>query len=745
MTTTTHRTCPLCEATCGLTLTLDGESVTRVEGDAEDVFSRGFICPKGAALGRLHEDPDRLTRPMKREGDRWVEVSWEAAFALISEKLSAIVKTHGRDAVGIYLGNPTVHNVEAAFYTRPLLKALQTKNIYSASTLDQMPKHVSSALMFGHPLQIPVPDLDRTDLLLMLGANPLASNGSLCTAPDFPGRLKALQARGGRFIVVDPRRTRTAKRADAHHFIRPGGDVFLLAALAQTLFAENLVSLNSLDVNGVEALSEAVARFTPEVASTRCGIDAETIRGLARALAEAKRAAVYGRLGTCTVEHGTVTSWLIDALNVLTGNLDRAGGAMFSSPAHERHRPGRSTGGRGYALGRWSSRVDDLPETMGELPVTALASEIETPGAGQIRAFITIAGNPILSAPNADRLDKALRSLDFMVSVDPYCNETTRHADVILPPPSPLHRGHYDLSFYEFSVRNICNHSPPVWPLPEERLAEWEIIAKLAIIAAGQDSKTPASMLDEMVIQGLVGQETSAKFAPLFGESPETLLEALGDRRGPSRILDFLLRSGPYGENFGQNPGGLSLDVLEKNPHGVDLGPLVPRLPDALKTTSGRVELAPAQLVDALKNIPLGDSAPDDRKKLRLIGRRHLRSNNSWMHNIESLAKGKNRCTLLVHPDDADARGLESGALVEVRSRVGSITIPAEITDEIMRGTVSAPHGWGHGLDGSACTTAARYPGVNSNRLTDDSQTDRLSGTVVQNGIPVTVALFEAG
>ncbi|MEV4159491.1 molybdopterin-dependent oxidoreductase [Nonomuraea dietziae] len=695
--TTVHRTCPLCEAVCGLTLTLDdGGHVTGVRGDKDDPFSKGFICPKGASLGHLDEDPDRLSKPLVREGDQWREVSWDEAFATVARALEGV---RDRQTIAVYLGNPGAHTMAGALYTAPLIRALGTRNVFSASTADQMPKHVASGLMFGHPLHIPVPDLDRTDYLLMLGANPLESNGSLCTAPDFPGRLKAIRRRGGKVVVVDPRRTRTAAQADEHVFVRPGSDAYLLFGLVHTLFTEQLTSV-SLEVNGLEEVREAAKHFPPEVVARRTGVPEETIVRLARELAAAPTAAVYARIGTCTQEFGTLAQWLVDVLNTLTGNLDRPGGAMFPKPATE---PPRSR--RPYTTGRWKSRVRGLPEANGELPVATLADEIETPGEGQVRFLVTVAGNPVLSAPNGSRLDEAFGQLDFMVSVDPYLNETTRHANVILPPPRVLQSGHYDFALLGFAVRNYTRYSPPALPLGE-RPSESEIMARLAMIASGLEGD-----LDEFIIDQTL-QKAGVELQ-LTGET------------GAERRLDMMLKLGPY---------GLSLEKLRENPHGLDLGALEPRLPGILRTASGLVELAPPQLMEDVERLRERlDQAPPE---MVLIGRRHLRSNNSWMHNVGTLVGGSNRCTLQIHPADVARLGLEQEAVIT--SATGRLTVTLEPTDTIMPGVVSLPHGWGHA--GSAQAVAAEHAGVSANVLTDDSAIDIPSGNAVFNGVPVTIA-----
>ncbi|MEW1840549.1 molybdopterin-dependent oxidoreductase [Nonomuraea angiospora] len=718
MTSTVHRTCPLCEAVCGLTLTLDeGGHVTSVRGDKDDPFSKGFICPKGASLGRLDEDPDRLRKPLIREGDLWREVGWEEAFAAVEAGLDRVAD---RRSAAIYLGNPNAHSMAGALYGAPLIKALGTRNVYSASTADQMPKHVASGLMFGHPLAIPVPDLDRTDYLLMLGANPLESNGSLCTAPDFPGRLKALRGRGGRLVVVDPRRTRTAALADEHVFVRPGTDAYLLFGIVHTLFAEDLLKL-SHQVNGLAEVREAAKHFPPEAVSGRTGVPAEVIVRLARELAGARTAAVYARIGTCTAEFGTLAQWLVDVLNVLTGNLDRPGGAMFPKSATEfgaRRKP--------YAVGRWKSRVRGLPESNGELPVATLADEIETPGEGQVTFLITVAGNPVLSAPHGARLDAAFGRLDFMVSVDPYLNETTRHANVILPPPRMLQSGHYDFALLGFAVRNYARYSPPLLPL-DGQPSEAQILARLAMIASGLEGD-----LDEFVIGEMLRKATETPGSGVEGRDVAGLRAELEGETGCERRLDLMLRLGPYGEWAGK--GDLSLRKLLDNPHGLDLGPLEPRLGEVLKTASGLIELAPPQIVEDVER--LRGRLEEDPPEIVLIGRRHLRSNNSWLHNVGPLVGGSNTCTLQINPADVTRLGLDGEAVV--RSAKGQLTVPLEPTDTIMPGVVSLPHGWGHA--GSSQSVAAEHAGVSVNTLTDESTIDVLSGNAVFNGVPVTIS-----
>jgi anaerobic selenocysteine-containing dehydrogenase len=717
---TAPRICPLCEATCGLTLTIEGTTVTGARGDRDDIFSRGFICPKGASFGGLDADPDRLRVPLVRGGDGELrEAAWSEAFDLIAARIPALTKAHGPGALGVVLGNPNVHTMAGSLYPPLLLAALRTRNVFTASTLDQMPKHVSSGLLFGDAHAIPVPDLDRTDHLLLIGANPLESNGSLCTAPDFPGRLKALRRRGGTLTVIDPRRTRTARLADRHVAIRPGADALLLAALAHTLLTEKLAVPGPLagHLEGFDELAGALADFTPQAVAAACDVDADTITAIARELAAAPTAAVYGRIGSCTVEHGTLASWLVDVLNILTGNLDRPGGAMFPLSATARA-PRPAGPGKGFALGRWSSRVSGHPEAKGELPVAALAEEIDTPGEDRIRALVVIAANPVLSAPDGDRLDAALADgLDFMVSVDPYLNETSRHADVVLPPPPPSQSAHFDFALNNFAVHNQVRYTRAAVPLEDGRMDESEIHARLILAVSGMHG-APPSAVDDLAI----GTALTRAGAP-----KEQAAELTGEG-GPERRLDLMLRLGPY---------GLTLEQLLAHPHGIDLGPLKPRVPEVLRTRSGRIELLPEPIAADLPRLrrALGDRpAP-----LVLVGRRHLRSNNSWMHNVGSLAGGSNVCTLQIHPDDAARLGLVDGAIARIEASGGGIEAPAEITDTVRSGVVSLPHGWGHSRPGTRMAVAAAHPGANVNQLLDGTLLDPLSGTAVLNAIAVSV------
>ena len=743
-TTTHHRICPLCEACCGLEIKVQGSKVISIRGHDADVLSAGYICPKGVALKDLHEDPDRLRTPLIKRNGVFETATWDEAYGEIARRLPPILAAHGRNAAGIVVGNPSAHKIGLLTYFGKLARALGTKNVFSASTLDQMPKQLSSGLMFGHWLSVALPDITRTDYLLVLGANPLVSNGSMWTVPDFKGKAKALQARGGKLVVIDPRRTETAAVADAHHFIRPNADVFLLAAMVNTLFAEGLVKLNKQDkldkvaewVVGVDAVQQAIAPFTPEAVSARCGITALTIRALTRELAAAPRAAVYARIGTCTQEYGTLASWLVDVLNTLTGNLDKEGGVLFAKSAafasntagNPENKPGI---GKGVSTGRHHARVSGAPEVYGELPMTCMAEEIETPGEGQIRALFTVATNPVLSSPNGPRLAKALDTLDFMVSMDIYLNETTRHADVILPGVSPLEDFHYDVAFPQLSWRNHARYSPPVLPAAPGQPEEWQTLLKLAAIVRGLGADADADALDD------------AQFAEdaqrLFGEHADAVIEATKGLKGPQRSLDVALRTGPYGDGFGKNPNGLTLaKVQASNPTGgIDLGALQPRIPEMLRTPSGKVELAPPPLLQDLQRAvqDLRGLAPD----LVIIGRRDVRTNNSWMHNLPVLAKGPMRCTALVNPQDAQRLGLLDGAMADIRSAGGQVQAQVHVTTDMMPGVVSLPHGWGHDAPGTQMRVAAERPGANINALLNDQRRDPLSGNAVLGGVAITM------
>ncbi|MGB0384762.1 MAG: molybdopterin oxidoreductase family protein [Ardenticatenaceae bacterium] len=725
---THYRTCNLCEAMCGLEIKVDGDEVLSIRGDRNDPFSRGHICPKAVALQDVYHDPNRLKYPVRRTESGWERIGWDEAFDEVVSGITAIQEKYGVNAVGAYLGNPNVHNFGSMLFGSPFLRALRSRNRFSATSVDQLPHHFAGYFMFGHQLLLPVPDIDRTDFFLILGANPLASNGSLMTAPGMVRRLRELQERGGKFVVVDPRRSETAEKADEHFFIRPGSDVLLLLGLLHTVYDENLANPGRLAefTDGLEEIQEIVADFSPEKVAPMTGIEATKIRQLAREFTAANSAVCYGRMGASTQPFGAVTQWLINVFNVVTGNLDRAGGAMFSLPAVDlvdiTGNVFRSTGHYGV----WYSRVRGLPEFNGELPVAALAEEILTEGAGQIKGMVTVAGNPVLSTPNGTQLEKGLAGLDFMVSIDIYINETTRHANIILPPTTGLETDNYDLIFHVFAVRNTAKYSPALFEPAEGTKHDWQILRELRL------------RLEEKANKGNKGKKKS-------GRNKYDLTRRLS----PDKVVDVALRFGPYGawgkEGQEDKPSeGLKLSTLKKEVHGVDLGPLQPCLPERLFTPSKRIQLAPELLVADLERVKSTYFAPahpngSAQYDLSLIGRRQLRSNNSWMHNSKRLVRGKERCTLLIHPTDADARHIRDGQQVTVQSRVGQLNITTQISDEIMPGVVSIPHGWGHHRPGIQLDTAQQHPGVSINDLTDDYALDELSGNAAFSGVPVKV------
>ncbi len=710
--------------------------VTRIGGDQDDVFSHGFLCPKGTTLGKFHDDPDRLREPLIRRDGVHVTATWEDAYAHIAERLLPILERDERAASAIYLGNPVVHSLDMLLYARAVTFALATRRVFSASTVDQRPREVASGLIYGSSFTIPVPDVDRSDMLVVIGANPVVSNGSLATAPDWPGRIDSLRERGGQLVVIDPARTKTAERADVHLAIRPGTDALLLAAIATALVADGSHRPAPEDGAVLDQVADALDGFTPAIVADATGLTEREIRDLVTRLAASERPCVYGRLGTTITPFGTTASWLVDVVNALLGALDAPGGAMFPcNPAGSKNTRRNGPIASAQSLGRRSTEVSGMPIELGEHPVAVLAEEIE---AGNITAFVTIAGNPVLSCPNSVRLDEALDGLDFMVSIDCYLNETTRHADVILPPPSHLQKSHYDLAFSNLMIRNIANYSSPVLELDEGALGEWDVLARLASLLGGGNS-TPegAAVVDQLLYEQVVQGALTAVDAPA-GLDTDAIQSAVSEYRGPERILDVMLRSGPYGDWFGDRDG-LTLAKLIEHPHGIDLGPLEPRLPEALLTPSGRPEFAHPDLIGDIPRLrELLSASPET--SMQLINRRTLRSNNSWMHNLEVLVRGRPRCTLFVHPDDATRIGLKDGSTATVSSSAGSVALPVVINDGIRPGVVSIPHGWGHSSPGTTQSVARRNPGVNVNILTPSNVVDPLSGTSQLTGIPVTVS-----
>ncbi len=757
-----YRTCNLCEAMCGVVITtepsLDGESevVASIKGDHNDPFSKGHICAKAIGLKTLHEDPDRIRVPMKRVADGWQEISWQQAFDEVEQGIRAVQAKHGRHAVGFYAGNPTVHNMGAMMFVAPLMAGLHSKNKFSATSVDQLPHMLASLQMFGHQLLAPIPDIDNTDFMLMLGANPAASNGSYMSAGDVMGRIKKIEARGGRVVVLDPRRTETAQQLGEHYFIKPASDVYFLSALLNVLFSENLTNLQHLQeqVTGIDLVKLAVAPFTPESVAPLTGISADIIKGLARDFAKATKAICYGRMGICTQEYGGAATWLVNVINVVTGNLDKVGGVLFNHPAVDVVGLTSSSPALCGSFNRYQSRVRGLPEFNGELPVAVLAEEILTEGKNQIRAMITHAGNIVLSTPNGRQLDEALNDLEFMVSIDIYLNETTRHANIILPPTGPLEHGHYDLIFNLLAVRNVSKYSPPLFAAPEGALHDWQILLELA---ARLNANSPT---EKLIWQGI---------------------KKIVNRLKPEGILDLLLQTGPYGHlplgltkaaassgqllvkalsllpstkklarqleqmlaatAAGGKAQGLSLAKLQENPHGIDLGALQPALAQRICTSDGKIVLSPHIYLAELSRarLALASFTPRQASDFVVIGRRHVRSNNSWLHNSLPLIKGKNRCTVIIHTQDAHALNIQEGEMVKVQSRVGEITIPVELSEDIMRGVISIPHGFGHNREGTQLSIAEGKAGVSLNDITDDTYVDGISGNAALNGTPVTV------
>jgi anaerobic selenocysteine-containing dehydrogenase len=697
--------CNLCEAICGLELTLEDGRVTGIRGNPDDPLSRGYICPKGVALADVYDDPDRLRRPVRRVGDEWVEISWDEALDRVADALASTLETHGRNSVGVYLGNPNAHALGSATHALPFVKSLGTRNRFSASSVDQIPHQLVAWQLYGHQLLLPIPDLDRTSYFLVFGANPMASNGSLMTTPDFPHRARGIKDRGGRIVVFDPRRTETAQIATEHHFVRPGSDVVVLLAMVHTLFADDLARPPSY-ADHVDRLRELVAPFTPELAEQVSGVPAADLVRITHEFVAAEGAAAYGRLGVSTTGFGSVSQWAINCLNLLGGHFDRPGGVLFPEPAVDV--VGRRFIGRGH-YDLYRSRVRGIPEYGGELPAACMREEIETPGDGQIRAFVAIAGNPVLSTPDGHRLGDAFDSLDFMAAIDIYLNETTRHAEVILPPTTTLERDHYDLVFHGLAVRNTARFSSAVFAKPDGAMHDWEIYRELASRVAARRPTKP----------GLAARKARLKQRLRLGTSP-------------TQQLAVLLRTGRT----------VSLSRLRRHPEGVDLGPLRPTMPGRLQTPEHRIDLAPALVVGDVDRLHRWlDDRPDD--ALVLIGRRHKQDNNSWFHNSTRLTRGKPRHQLLMHPQDLADRGIGDGALVTVTSRVGSVRVEVQATDDMMRGVASLPHGYGHQVDGTRLRNATKVAGVSINDLTDPDLLD-LSGNAALNGVPVTVAAAPA-
>ena len=705
-----HRTCNLCEAMCGLEIVHAEGRVKKISGDRKDAFSRGYHCIKAEALQDLHEDPQRLKHPVRRTATGWEEISWNEAFDAVASNFERIQAAHGRDAVASYVGNPNVHNYGSIIFLPELISALRSKNRFAATSVDQLPHHLVAYALFGHQLMLPVPDLDRTQYLLIFGGNPVVSRGSMMTAPDITERLKAIRERGGKVFLFDPRRTETAQVVDAHHFIRPGTDAFFLLGVLKIIFAESLARPGRLAaiVEGVDRVKLAVESVALDDIARATGIGVEVMTTIAREFAASPAAIAYGRIGTCTQEFGALTQWLLTVLNVVTGNLDRAGGAMFTSPAVDP----LPFIARGH-FAKWRSRVRGLPEFAGELPVSCLADEILTPGEGQVRALLTVAGNPVRSTPNGQKMERALASLDFIVAIDPYINATTRFANFILPPTIGLEHENYDIAFHLLAIRNTAKFSPTLFPPAPNARHDWQIMKALIRRLRASRKKGMGQRLRRMVA---------------FFLRPET-------------IVDLGLRFGSYGSGFSPFKRGLTLRKVRQAPHGIDLGPLVPRLPGRLFTRDKRIDLAPDMFVQDLPRLFARlDPRATGEFDLSLIGRRQVRTNNSWMGHVERLTKGRSTCTAFINRVDAAARGIATGDFVKVTSRIGCIELAAVVIDTVMSGVISIPHGFGSNrIDKGDAVGAQPTQGVSVNDLTDETFFDALSGNAALTGMPVKV------
>lgn len=727
---------------CGLRLRVDDGHVTDIRGNTDDVWSRGHLCPKGTSLAHLHTDPDRLRRPMVRTPDGHVPVSWDDAYAEVERVLRPVLDEDGAKAVTVYVGNPVAHNLGLSTHIGALIGLAQAAGMpayYSPGTVDQWPLNLVSALLFGHMWNAPIPDVDRTDHLVILGANPSASQGSMLSAPDLMGRLAAIRARGT-VTVVDPRRTLTAQRASQWLPIRPGTDALLLFAILHTLAENGWVRRPGHLAGKVTGLDDVIALandFAPEAVASACGLPAATIRQLTHDLAHAETPVLYSRIGACTQEFGTLATWLVFVVNTALGSLDRVGGAVFPKPAVWSPmfmKPPDQTGA-GWEFGRFRSRVRGAPEVFSQFPVSCLAEEIDTPGDGRLRGLITVAGNPVVSAPGARRLDAALARLDAMIAVDNYLNETTRHAHVILPGLSPLERPHADDLYWIYAIASCVKWNDPVFLPPSDRPAEWEILLRLAGAMVGTPMPdVDVDAMDDLYVAGLVATACTTPGTPLTGRPAEDVVLS---GRGPERLVDMGIRLGPWGDGIGQRDG-LTLEEVRRHPDGLRLAELYGgRLDEVVCTPSGTVELVHQRLVDDVPRLRARLSRPDG--GMLLTSRRHLRSNNSWMHNVPALMRGKDRCTLLIHPADAARVGLRTGDVAEVSTEEGSLAVPAEVSDEMMPGVVSLPHGWGHGVDGTLLQVANAAPGVNSNLLNPAHLVDVPSNTQVVNGVPCRV------
>jgi anaerobic selenocysteine-containing dehydrogenase len=744
--TTYVRSCAFCEAACGIEVTADPveRRIVRVVGDKLDPFSRGHICPKAYALTELQSDPDRLRKPLRRRNADFEEIGWPEALDLAAERLADVLRRYGPDSIGYYFGNPIGHKPELVLYSGLIAERLQTKQVFSPGTLDQTPKFVSAALMFGGVLIQALPDLDRTDHLVIIGANPVVSQGSLLVAPGMSRRIKDVLKRGGKVVVIDPRRTETAELASEYIAVRPGTDAYLLLAMLDVLFKEGRVRLGRAEglVKNLDTLAALAARYPAARVARVTAISEDTIIRLAREFSEAPTAVMYGRTGTCTQRFGTIASSLIDAFNTVTGNLDRPGGAMFTAGGVPLAMHFNQVfDGDVPPVGRWHSRVDGLPEAYGLLPTAALANEMLVPGPGQIRGFITLAGNPILSNPDGGKLRRAFEALEFMLSFDIYVNETTRHAHLIIPGASYAEHSDFQAVTAFETIRKFVKWSPPIFDRPPGTPADWEIFAGIAARLQG----TTAEAIEEAYVTGVLEKALAQGRPECRQVDFSQARAAIGNAPGADRLYDIMLRAGPCGDAFGAVPEGLSLEKLRRHPHGLDFGPLSAELPNVLRTPDRLIDLAPSRIVADFPRLEAALAEMEHHPGLLLIGRRNPRSKNAWMHNIRLLNKGKIDCTLLVNPEDAARYGLMTGSKTRLRSHIATIEVSVEVSDEVMPGVVSLPHGWGHDLPDTRQRIANARPGANANWIIDAASLDVPSATTILNGVPVRLEAIVVG
>ena len=707
----------------------------------EDLISLGHICPKGVALMELRDDPDRVTTPMVRKNGELVPASWEEAFSVIKEKFAAIKAQYGSEALSLFIGNATIGTTPFMVGYQMLLQCMGTQNLYTAGSMDHLPKLLTCKEMYGWEYTNPVPDIDNSDYILMIGANPMVSNGSLWLATGFRKRLKAMQSRGGQLEVIDPRFTETAKVAYQHHFIRPGQDPYLLLGLLHVIFRDDLANpgVANPHLNGLEQIEQLAASVDLQQIADNCGIDVATIESIAHKLAKTERAGIYGRVGSTTQIHGTLTSWLTEVINIITGKLDIPGGMMFpKSAAFCVNAQGQPGIGLPNTTPPHRTRVRNMPAVCGELPVACLAEEITTPGKGQIKGLVTICGNPASSTPGAEQLDHALSELDFLLCFDIYINETTRHADVILPGAHTFEKSFYGAYSVNYAVRNVVRYSPALFDLNDGYLSDWDAFLQVCSLAAGGEVLNEEGLLamENQMISAVLDQAAQDEYSIAHGINVNEAIGKLTSARGIDRVMEAGFRSGPYGDGFGKNPDGITLEKIIAQPNGLDLGPLQPRLPEVLRTPSGKLELAPPAFMEEAKVL---FATQPETSEFTLIGRRQPRGQNSWGHNVNILIKGKFRCTLQMHSEDANRLQLQEGDNVKLDTETGQIVAQLEISDDMMPGVISLPHGFGHDKEGMKLTRAMQQPGVNINNILSNQCLDALTGNVVTNGVPVNV------